>query len=200
MLTPGNIPEKDITGVILAGGKSSRYGSNKALVKIEGIPLIERVATVMQSLFEHVFLITNTPDEYAYLGFPMYEDLIKGLGPLGGIYTAMTAIPNSGGFFVPCDMPFLNPYLIRHMVEIRENYDAVVPRISENIEALHAFYSNRCLTAVKKLIDRREYQIFRFFPEVSVRYVEEAEIRGFDSQLRSLLNINWPEEAKELIS
>jgi len=200
MLTPGNIPEKDITGVILAGGKSSRYGSNKALVKIEGIPLIERVATVMQSLFEHVFLITNTPDEYAYLGFPMYEDLIKGLGPLGGIYTAMTAIPNSGGFFVPCDMPFLNPYLIRHMVEIRENYDAVVPRISGNIEALHAFYSNRCLPAVKKLIDRREYQIFRFFPEVSVRYVEEAEIRGFDSQLRSLLNINWPEEAKELIS
>jgi len=200
MLTPGNIPEKDITGVILAGGRSSRYGSNKALVKIEGIPLIERVATVMQSLFEHVFLITNTPDEYAYLGFPMYEDLIKGLGPLGGIYTAMTAIPNSGGFFVPCDMPFLNPYLIRHMVEIRENYDAVVPRISENIEALHAFYSNRCLPAVKKLIDRREYQIFRFFPEVSVRYVEEAEIRGFDSQLRSLLNINWPEEAKELIS
>jgi len=200
MLTPGNIPEKDITGVILAGGKSSRYGTNKALVRIEGIPLIERVATVMQSLFEHVFLITNTPDEYAYLGFPMYEDLIKGLGPLGGIYTAMTAIPNSGGFFVPCDMPFLNPYLIRHMVEIRENYDAVVPRISENIEALHAFYSNRCLPAVKKLIDRREYQIFRFFPEVSVRYVEEAEIRGFDSQLRSLLNINWPEEAKELIS
>ena len=185
MLTPGNIPEKDITGVILAGGKSSRYGTNKALVKIEGIPLIERVATVMQSLFEHVFLITNSPDEYAYLGFSMYEDLIKGLGPLGGIYTALTAISNSGGFFVSCDMPFLNPYLIRHMMEIRENYDAVVPRISENIEALHAFYSNRCLPAVKKLIDRREYQIFRFFPKVSVRYVEEAEIRGFDSQLRS---------------
>ena len=200
MLTTGNIPEKDITGVILAGGKSSRYGTNKALVRIEGIPLIERVATVMQSLFEHVFLITNTPDEYAYLGLSMYEDLIKGLGPLGGIYTALTAISNSGGFFVSCDMPFLNPYLIRYMVEIRENYDAVVPKVSEKIEALHSLYSKRCLPAVKKLIDRREYQIFRFFPEVSVRYVEEDEIRGFDSQLRSFLNINRPEEVKELIS
>lgn len=198
-LTPGNNPEKDITGVILAGGKSSRYGSNKALVRIEGIPLIERVTAVMQSLFEHVFLITNTPEAYAYLGFPMYEDLIKGLGPLGGIYTALTVISNGGGFFVPCDMPFLNPYLIRHMVEIRGNYDAVVPKISEKTEALHALYCKACLPAVKKLIDRREYQIFRFFPEISVRYVEEAEIREFDLQLRSFLNINRPEEAKEWI-
>jgi molybdopterin-guanine dinucleotide biosynthesis protein A len=198
-LTLGNNPEKDITGVVLAGGKSSRYGSNKALVRIEGIPLIERITAVMQSLFEQVFLITNTPEEYAYLGFPMYADLIKGLGPLGGIYTALTAISNGGGFFVPCDMPFLNPYLIRHMVEIRENYDAVVPKISEKTEALHALYCKACLPAVKKLIDRREYQIFRFFPEVSVRYVEEAEIREFDSQLHSFLNINRPEEAKEWI-
>ena len=200
MLTTENIREKDITGVILAGGKSSRYGTNKALVRIEGIPLIERVAAVMQSLFERVFLITNTPDEYAYLGFPMHEDLIKGLGPIGGIYTALTAIPNSGGFFTPCDMPFLNPYLIRYMIDIREDYDAVVPKVSEKVEALHSLYSKRCLPAVKKLIDRREYQVFRFFPEVSVRYVEEAEIRGFDSQLRSFLNINRPEEVEELIS
>ncbi|MCP4667667.1 MAG: molybdenum cofactor guanylyltransferase [Deltaproteobacteria bacterium] len=200
MLTPGIIREKDITGVILAGGESRRYGSDKAFVRIEGIPLIERVAMVMQSLFEHVFLITNNPHEYAYLGFPMHEDLIKGLGPLGGIYTAMTAIPNRGGFFVPCDMPFLNPYLIRHMVEIREDYDAVVPRISGMMEALHALYSKQCLPHIKKLIDRREYQIIQLFPKVSVRYVEEAEIRRFDSQLRSFLNINRPEEAKELMS
>ena len=100
---------------------------------------------------------------------------------------------------MPCDMPFLNPYLIRHMVEIRGNYDAVVPKISEKTEALHALYCKACLPAVKKLIDRREYQIFRFFPEISVRYVEEAEIREFDLQLRSFLNINRPEEAKEWI-
>ncbi len=200
MLTPGIIREKDITGVILAGGRSRRYGSNKAHVRIEGIPLIERVAGVMGSLFDRIFLITNNPEEYAYLGFPMHEDLVRGLGPLGGIYTALTAIPGGAGFFVPCDMPFLNPHLIRYMVEIRENCDAVVPRISGKLEALHALYSKKCLAAVRALIDRREYQIIRFLPRVSVRYVEEAEIRGFDMKLRCFININRPEEAKGLIS
>ncbi len=72
---------KDVTGVILAGGKSLRYGRNKALVTIDGIPLIERVINVMRSLFRHLILITNTPGEYSYLKLPMQEDLIKGLGP-----------------------------------------------------------------------------------------------------------------------
>ena len=75
---------RDVTGVILAGGKSRRFGKNKALVEIDGIPLIGRVVSVMKSVFQHLVLITNTPDEYSYLKLPMYEDIIKGLGPLGG--------------------------------------------------------------------------------------------------------------------
>ena len=124
----------DITGVILAGGKSSRYGTNKAFAKINGIPLIENVIRVMRSLFQDLVLITNTPDEYAYLELPMYEDLIKDLGPIGGIYTALNSITNDAGFFVACDMPSLNPGLIRYMVGIRDDFDVVVPKISWKME------------------------------------------------------------------
>lgn len=187
---------KDVTGVILAGGKSLRYGRNKALVKIDGIPLIERVINVMKSLFRHLILITNTPDEYSYLKLPMHEDLIKGLGPLGGIFTALMTIRNEAGFFVACDMPYLNRELIHHMVEVRYDFDAVVPRIHGDTEALHALYCKRCLPPIKRLIDSSQYQTLRFFPKVSVRYVDENEIRRFDPQLESFFNINKPDAIK----
>jgi molybdenum cofactor guanylyltransferase len=189
---------KDVTGVILAGGKSSRYGTNKALAKINGIPLIEKVIRVMGSLFQDLVLITNTPDEYAYLELPMYEDLIKGLGPIGGIYTALNSIKNDAGFFVACDMPFLNPDLIRHLVGIRGDFDVVVPEISGKMETLHALYAGRCIPAVRRLIDLHEYQTIRCFSEVSVRYVKEEEIRRFDPKLESFFNVNRPEELGRL--
>ena len=189
---------KDITGVILAGGKSSRYGTNKALARINGIPLIEKVIGVMGSLFQNVVLITNTPDEYAYLELPMYEDLIKGLGPIGGIYTALHSIKKDAGFFVACDMPFLNADLIRYMVELRDDFDVVIPEISGKLEPLHALYVGRCIVPVKRLVDLRQYQIFRFFPEVSVRHVKEDEIRRFDPEFKSFFNINRPEELAEV--
>jgi molybdopterin-guanine dinucleotide biosynthesis protein A len=185
---------KGITGIILAGGKSSRYGKNKALVEINGIRLIERVIGAVDSVFQHIILITNTPDEYTYLELPTYEDLFKGLGPIGGILTGLEALSDEAGFFVACDMPFLNTALIRHMVEVREDFDAVVPRIGWKMETLHAMYSKRCLPAIRRLIDSREYQIIRFFHQIRVRYVDEDEIRVFDPHLRSFFNVNRPQE------
>ena len=189
---------RDITGVILAGGMSRRYGRNKALEKVNGIPLIERVIGVMQSVFQNLILITNTPAAYSYLKLPVHEDLIKGLGPLGGIFTALMAIADDAGFIVACDMPFLNPELIRHIVRKKGDFDVVAPKISGNMETLHALYNKRCLPAIRRLIDSRDYQVFRFFPEVSVRYINEDEIRSYDPELRSFLNINKPQELRRL--
>lgn len=191
-------PVSDVTGVILAGGKSSRYGVNKALVTLNGTPLIECVIGVMASLFQDVHLITNTPQAYAHLELPMQEDRIKGLGPLGGIYTALHVIPADAAFVVGCDMPSLNGRLIRHMLAVRGDYDVVVPRIYGKLEALHAIYRKGCLPAIQRLIDAGEYQTFRFFQHVSVRYVDEDEIRCFDEKFRSFFNINRPEELEAL--
>lgn len=189
---------KDVSGVILAGGKSSRYGKNKAFVKIDGIPLIERVIRVMASVFQELILITNTPDEYSYLRLPTYEDLIKGLGPLGGIFTALNAITNHSAFLVACDMPFLKPKLLSHMVESKDDFDVVVPRISGKLETLHALYGKTCLPAIRRMIDSRQYQVHRFFSEVSVRYVDEDEILQFDPYLRSFLNVNTPQKLRHI--
>jgi len=189
---------KDVSGLILAGGESSRYGKNKALVKVNGIPLIERVSRVMKSIFQEVILITNTPDEYSFLKLPMYEDLIKGLGPLGGLFTGLTRMANDAGFFVGCDMPSLNSRLIRHIVEIRDDCDVIVPRISGMMEPLHALYSKGCLPAIRELIDSRKYQTVQFFSEVSVKYVDEGLIRRFDPEIRCFYNINEPQQLKNI--
>ena len=187
-------PIRNVTGVILAGGKSRRFGKNKSFIQIDGTPLIERVVTVMGSVFEHRLLVTNTPEEYAYLGLPMVQDLIKGIGPLGGIYTGLKTIHHDAGFFVACDMPCLSGPFVRHMVGVREDHDAVVPRIGRMFEPLHAVYSKSVIDPLKAIIDSGIRQILELFSRIRVRYVEEETIRAFDPDLRCFLNVNRPED------
>ena len=187
-----------VTGVILAGGKSSRYGKNKALVEIDGTPLIERVLRVMEPLFSSIVLITNTPGTYAFLKVSMFEDRIKGLGPLGGIFTGLKVISEKAGFFVACDMPSLNSDLIRYLASVRKGYDVVVPTFSGKFEALHALYTKNCLKGIEALINDGIYQTIQLFQSVHVRYVEENDIRRFDPEFSSFSNINKPEELRKV--
>ena len=193
----GRIPLEEVSGVILAGGKSSRYGINKAFVKVEGIALIDRVAGVLQSVFEETVIVTNNLEDYAYLDMPMRHDIVPGLGPLGGIFTGLQMITGEAGFFVACDMPFLNPRLIRYLSGIKNGtsrFDVVIPRIAWKLEALHALYGRRCVPHIEKLIHSGNYQIIKLFPNVSVRHVEAEEIVRFDPELKSFFNINRPQE------
>ena len=193
---------QDVTGVILAGGQSSRYGKNKALAEFNGQRLIDRVVSVMKTVFHHILIITNTPDIYAHLKLPMVSDLIKGLGPIGGLYTGLSTITDPAGFFVACDMPFLNDGLVRHICRIRDDFDAVIPRRDWKIEALHALYTKECLSGLTALIDDKEYQIKKLFQRIRVKYIEEHEIQAFDASCLSLININRPQEmalAKKLL-
>jgi molybdopterin-guanine dinucleotide biosynthesis protein A len=185
---------EEVTGVILAGGKSTRYGTNKAFAEVQGVRLIERTIRVMGSVCPRLLLVTNTPAEYAYLQLPMVEDLIKGLGPLGGIYTGLEVIDDENGLFVACDMPFLRKDLLRHMVTLRGDFDAVVPRIDWMVEPLHALYTKKCLPSLRKFIRSQELQILKFFQKIRVRYLEEEEIRKVDPDLKSFFNINRPED------
>lgn len=183
-----------VSGIILAGGKSSRYGSNKALVKVNGARLIERAVAAMKTVFEQVILVTNTPDDYAFLELPMVQDLIKGLGPIGGIYTGLETISEKAGFFVACDMPFLQEGLLRHMVDVRQDFDAVIPRMDWMIEPLHALYTKNCLQVIKASIEAHEYQIVKCLQQLRVRYVEGGELLAFDPKLLSFFNINEPKD------
>lgn len=186
-----------VTGVVLAGGRSLRYGTNKALERVGGVRLIELVIQALRPVLPEIILITNTPSDFGFLGLPMYKDRIPNLGPLGGIHTGLYFMPSPVGFFVACDMPFLNTSLIGYMVSLRHDADAVVPRVSGLLEPLHAVYTNACAPAVEECVARGERRIGSFYPMVKVRYVEEAEIRRFDPRLGLLTNVNRPEDLPE---
>jgi len=182
------------TGVILAGGLSTRYGQDKAFLQIGGVPLIERIVEEMKRVFTRVILVTNQKREFEYLELPMIEDLIKGLGPIGGIYTGLSSISEQAGFFVACDMPLLHKGLIRYMVDLIDHHAAVVPSVGKWVEPLHALYARSCLGPMKDLIDEKRYQVRLLYDLVPVRYVREDEIRRFCSPDEAFLNINTPEE------
>lgn len=185
-----------VTGVVLAGGKSLRYGKNKALERIDGVALVERAAAILGCVFDRVILSANDPALYGFLHLPVIEDLYPGVGQLGGVHAGLCAMSDDAGFFVACDMPFLNPDLIRHMARLSSGWDAVVPRIGPHVEPLHALYRKACIIPVVRAIERKERRIVSFYSDIRIRYVEEHEIRFFDPNLDGFINVNRPDELR----
>lgn len=138
----------DITGVILAGGLSSRFGENKSLANFLGVPMIHRVARVMSDVFNDILLVTNTPEVYtdlADLGLRSVRDDIPGKGPLGGIVTAFDNTPNDRIFVAACDMPVLDTLTIERIIAEGGSADAAVATHGGVHEYLLALYSRRLL-------------------------------------------------------
>jgi molybdopterin-guanine dinucleotide biosynthesis protein A len=183
----------DITGIILAGGKSLRFGRNKATEKIAGMTLVERVIKQLLSLTREIILVTNE-DSSQFAKFDFIEvvsDIYPAKGPLGGIYTGLIASHTAANIVVACDMPFLNAALLSHMVEISPGFDAVIPRWPNNqIEPLHGIYSNSCIPVMKKRLEDNQLSISECLKEMRVHYFDQAEFSKFDPEFQSFFNIN----------
>lgn len=179
-------------GVILAGGRSSRMGTNKALLELSGETLIQRLARRFQAWFDQVVVVTNSPEEYQFLSLPMVGDRIAGLGPLGGLEAGLTASRHAVAFFAACDMPFVDEPFVRHLVGLGESYDIVVPQIAGEYEPMHAVYRRDCLPVVTANLDARKLRLLSIFDAVRLRVVPEAEIAPFGQPARLFFNCNTP--------
>lgn len=182
----------DTTGVILAGGASSRFGSNKALTPLAGKPLIGHAAATLDHLFPAHLLVTNTPDVYRFLHWPTAADHFQQAGPLAGIHAALTAIATSRAFIAGCDMPMVNEPLIRLLCDLAGNWDAVVPWPGGRPEPLYAVYHRDCLEAIAAQLAAGERKIGRIFPLLRIRRVTEAEILAVVPDLSTFCNVNRP--------
>lgn len=110
---------KDITGIILSGGKSLRMGSDKALIKVGDETIIERITNLMTSIFSDVFIVTNTSEDYKFLNIPLYEDIYKNKGPLSGIHSGLAHSSTDKNFFISCDLPLITKALIEYIIEFK---------------------------------------------------------------------------------
>ncbi len=186
-----------MTGIVLAGGKSSRMGFNKACIEFGGKRLIEATVDCLRALFPEVLIIANDPPLYAYLGVKVIPDLIPDSGSLGGIYTGLSAASHPACFFVACDMPFLNADLIKLLIREAEGWDVVVPLVGGELQPLHAVYAKSCLPLIKEAIDGGVLKIARFFPKAKVKIIEEPAIRAVDPHLLGFMNVNTPPELEQ---
>lgn len=181
----------DCTGVLLAGGQSRRFGSNKALAQVNDCRLIEHPARILAELFAHRLLVTNTPELYEFLGWPMIPDLAPGGGPLAGIEAALTRAPTPYIFVVGCDMPDLERALIRHLCGLAPGYDAVIPVTSLGWEPLHGVYAKTALPTISAALAAGTRKLQAVLATLMVRGVGEPEMLAVSaSALRSFRNIN----------
>jgi molybdenum cofactor guanylyltransferase len=186
----------DFTVAIIAGGKSSRMGTNKSFVELHGKPIIEHVISRVAEFGEPI-LITNQPAEYAHLNLPMYGDVLPEKGSLGGIYTALYYSSTPYTLVVACDMPFVNPALLRYMLTLREGFDVIVPRVEGYPEGLHAVYSRACLQPIRQKLDQDKLKVIGFYSDTIVRYLDEPEYQPLDPQGLSFFNVNTPEDLQK---
>ena len=187
-----------VSGIVLAGGASSRLGQDKALIDVAGVPLIERVVLCLQSVVDEVVLVTDRPRDLAFLGLPMTDDLYPKVGVLGGLHAGLSAVRTEYGLVVGCDMPFLNADLLRYMITLTNGYDVILPRLGEYSEPLHAIYSKRCLPRIEQTIEVGRRRILDICTSLRVCHVHDAEISARDPRHLSFFNINDGEDLKRL--
>ncbi len=187
---------------MLAGGKNLRLGRSKVLETIGGKSLIERVIERLDPLTNQLLIVTSQeqPDLSIAYEAEILIDVYPSKGPLGGIYTGLVMARSSHSIVVACDMPFLNTELLRYMIDLSRDSDAVVPRLANGmIEPLHAIYSRNCLDNLKTQLENNQLGITSFLNQRRVKYVEEAECRRFDPELLTFFNINHQSDLDQAV-
>jgi molybdopterin-guanine dinucleotide biosynthesis protein A len=185
------------TAVILAGGKSTRMGSDKAFLAVGRQCMIERVACLLKTVFAEVLIAGGSAEAEAQTGLQVVGDRIPGSGPLGGIHAGLTAAVNPLSLVVACDMPFISPDLAGLLVERAEGYDVAVPRHGEYMEPLFAVYRKTCIPAIEESLLSSRYKVVDFYSRVRVKYVNETDWRPLAGPGEVFFNVNTPQDLKE---
>jgi molybdopterin-guanine dinucleotide biosynthesis protein A len=196
----------EIGCIVLAGGRGSRFGRDKAWLELKGQNLLQRQVANVGFLADEVIIVAaagqKLPSLKTGVGLRIVTDIASGHGPLIGIYTGLLNSTSLYNLVLACDMPFINNELIRYMINLATGFDAIVPKWRGWIEPLHAIYSRRCLSAMKNCLTRGELKIDSFLAQVSVRYIDKTEIEPIDPQGLSFYNINTErdlEKAEQLL-
>ena len=192
------------SGVILAGGLSRRLGRDKALVSISDQPLIQRVIERVEQLSQEIVVVVADQNRAADLPLAKEHravlDRYPGTGSLGGIFSGLDAASNGWTLVVACDMPFLHLALLRRMMALTEDADAVVPIIDGRPEPTHALYSKACLPFIEPRLISGDMKISGFYDQVRVRYLSEEDVAALDPEFLSFFNVNTPEDLDRALS
>lgn len=175
------------TGIILAGGKSSRMNQDKGLMLLDGKPMIQYIIDVLATIVDEIIIISNNP-EYEQFGFPVYSDLIKDKGPLAGIYTGLFYSQSETNIVLSCDVPFVNEELILFLISEHQKHQITIPKKEERTHQLIGIFSKSCEANFAIYIEKDELKLIDAFKNLNLNIVDA---NYFDIDLfRNLNSLN----------
>ncbi len=191
------INKEEVTGIILAGGRSSRMGKDKGLCSFRDKPLVSYAVDTLKPLCGEMMISANHfPEKYAAFGLPVVPDEIQNIGPMGGLHACLKRSKTQHNLVISCDTPFVSTNVFRLLLQHVENYQVVCPSHDTFlIEPLSAYYNTNILGDLEKAIQHKEFKMMRFLKRIRFRTVpvEKGQL-VFRETL--FLNLNTPEDLK----
>lgn len=189
----------NITGVILAGGKSSRMGSNKSFLKFGNQTIIERIVDLMKSLFSEVIIITNSPDEYKHLNLPLFEDIYKWKGPLAGIHSALINSTTERVFVISCDMPLMTDEMIKYIIDYKSDKPVIFCKAAGYHQPLSGIYSKTVINKIEDVLNSKQVSdksFHQFLKSIDAEIIHPENLNFYTDDL--FFNLNKIEDYNQL--
>ncbi|RKD24400.1 hypothetical protein BEP19_08395 [Ammoniphilus oxalaticus] len=185
--------------IILAGGKSSRMGQNKALLKVGEQTGLERILERLSPLLSDPILVTNEPHLYEGLPVQIIADNYPGRGPVAGLEAGLVASKHDWNLLVACDMPFVSRKLARELLARRGDYECIVPMRAGRAHPLFALYRRSILPTVQRNIQADVLKMGAVLDASRSLYVEESELGQVDDFEDALFNMNHPSDYEKAV-
>ncbi|MCU0453587.1 MAG: molybdenum cofactor guanylyltransferase [Bacteroidetes bacterium] len=181
-----------VEGFILVGGRSLRMGSPKALLEVDGRPLVERVAAAVAQVVPKVSLVTDRPDEVSFLRLPVIPDVHHHAGPLAGLHAALNATASDTILLASCDLPFLTPHLLRQLIVRHGSRPATLPR-TDRLHPVCALYDRSLMSLAETRLRAGLRSMLGFLEAAGYVAVDLASLEPpVDPSV--LTNVNSPED------
>lgn len=193
----------NMTGVVLAGGESKRFGEAKAFAQYEGKKFFEWAVNAIQDHVDQIMIVSHPTLTNRFRKITsncVIEDVdkFKGYGPLAGIYSAMTQSQSNWYFILPCDTPLITSTVVKQIISFKkEEYDAIIPIFSGEMQPLVAIYNQHIVEKIEKLLICKKLSMKALIDECNVKFISEKDV---SLQGEELLNVNDQIEFKKLFN
>ncbi len=182
----------------MAGGENRRFPVNKAFIKINGIPIIEKATGILNECFGNVVISTNSPELYDYLHLPMIGDIVDMKGPLTGIYSCLSNRLCSDIFVTACDMPLIKKDMVELICSFSQNYDVVVPLYGGQSHPLLGVYKKSIIPTAKMMLNEGIRSLRALLSRVHTKFIESKDLLVIENAEECFININTPDDFKKI--
>lgn len=184
--------KKDISGVVLAGGKSSRFGQDKGLYMLDGKPMVMHAMQILQPVCGELMISSAREEAYRHPGVDIIADIYHDCGPLGGIHSALTHMQGEYLAVIGCDTPLVPAELYGFMLKHMGTHQVVIPTHGGHRESMCAIYNRRCLPLIEDAIRRRKYKIMDAIAPANVLFLDVQHAPFYHNRI--FHNINYPDD------